>query len=174
MTAITGPRGRVPWQGVIVALIMAGMILAVGLILLGLTGDFLVDWLWFSAVGYSHVFWTTVAAQAAVFLVTFVVTAAVLWANASLALRLAQSPWMHGPTDFEWKEVGVLTLADVLEFMRLRLPWPLVIGVGAGLIAALVAWGEMSNWGLVLRFLYQVPYGLSDPLYSKDVGFYLF
>ena len=174
MTAITGPGRRVPWQGVIVALIMAGMILAVGLILLGLTGDFLVDWLWFSAVGYPHVFWTTVAAQAAVFLVTFVVTAAVLWANASLALRLAQSPWMQRPTDFEWKEVGVLTLADVLEFMRLRLPWPLVIGVGAGLIAALVAWGEMSNWGAFLRFLYQVPYGLTDPLYSKDIGFYLF
>src|SRR5215467_11003127 len=174
MTAIAGPRRRVPWQGVIVALIMAGVILAVGLILLGLTGDFLVDWLWFSAVGYPHVFWTTVAAQAAVFLVTFVVTAAVLWANASLALRLAQSPWMQRPTDFEWKEVDVLRLADVLEFMRLRLPWPLVIGVGAGLIAALVAWGEMSNWGAFLRFLYQVPYGLTDPLYSKDIGFYLF
>jgi uncharacterized protein len=173
-TAITGPRRRVPWQGVVVALIMAGMILAVGLILLGLTGDFLVDWLWFSAVGYLHVFWTTVAAQAGVFLATFVVTAAVLWANASLALRLAQSPWTQRAPDFEWKEVGVLTLADVLEFMRLRLPWPLVIAVGAGLIAALVAWGEMSNWGVFLRFLYQVSYGLSDPLYNKDIGFYLF
>jgi uncharacterized protein len=174
MTAITGPRRRMPWQGVVVALIMAGIILAVGLILLGLTGDFLVDWLWFSAIGYSPVFWTTIGAQAGVFLVTFVVTAVALWVNGSLALRLAKSPWTLRPSDFEWKEVGVLTMADLLEFMRRRLPWPLVVGGSAALIAALVAWGELSNWGVFLRFLYQVPYGLNDPLYGKDIGFYLF
>jgi uncharacterized protein len=174
MTAISGPRQRMPWQGVVVALIIAGIVLAVGLILLGLTGDFLVDWLWFSAIGYAHVFWTTVGAQAGVFLGTFVVTAAALWANGLLALRLARSPRTQRPLDFEWKEVGVLTLADLLELMRSRLPWPLVIGGGSGLIAALVAWGELSNWGALLRFLYQVPYGLNDPLYDKDIGFYLF
>jgi len=38
----------------------------------------------------------------------------------------------------------------------------------------LVAWGEVHNWGVFLRFLYQVPYGASDPLYDKDIGFYLF
>jgi uncharacterized protein len=174
ITAITGPSRRIPWQGVVVALIMAGIILAIGLILLGLTGDFLVDWLWFSAIGYPNVFWTTVGAQAGVFLVTFVVTAAVLWVNGSLALRLARSPWTQRPSDFEWKEVGVLTLADLLEFMRPRLPWPLVIGGSSSLIAALVAWGELSNWGVFLRYLYQVPYGLNDPLYGNDIGFYLF
>jgi uncharacterized protein len=114
-----------PWQGVVVALIMAGIVLAMGLILLGLTGDFLVDWLWFSAIGYSNVFWTTVGAQAGVFLVTFVVTAAVLWGNGSLALRLARSPWTQRPSDFEWKEVGVLTLADLWNLCAFgcRGPW---------------------------------------------------
>jgi uncharacterized protein len=174
MTAITGPGGRTPWQGVVVAIIIAGIILAIGLILLGLTGDFLVDWLWFSTIGYSHVFWTTVGAQAGVFSVTFVASAAVLWVNGSLALRLARSSWTQRPVEREWKEVGVLTLADLLELMRRRLPWPLVIGGGSGLLAALIAWGEISNWGIFLRFLYQVPYGTNDPLYSKDVGFYLF
>ena len=58
--------------------------------------------------------------------------------------------------------------------MRHRLRWPLVIAGGAGLLAALVAWGEVNNWGVFLRFLYQVPYGVSDPLYHKDIGFYLF
>jgi uncharacterized protein len=174
ITAITGPRRRMPWHSVVMALIIAGIILAIGLILLGLTGDFLVDWLWFSAIGYSHVFWTTIGAQAGVFLVTFAVTAAVLWVNGWVALRLAQSPWTQRPSDFEWKEVGVLTLADLLELMRRRLPWSLVIGGSAGLIAALVAWGELGNWGTFLRFVYQVPYGLNDPLYGQDIGFYLF
>jgi uncharacterized protein len=38
----------------------------------------------------------------------------------------------------------------------------------------LVGWGEVHNWGVYLRFLYQVPLGVSDPLYDKDIGFYLF
>jgi hypothetical protein len=46
--------------------------------------------------------------------------------------------------------------------MRHRLPWPLVIAGGASFIAMLVGWGEIHNWGVFLRFLYQVPYGASD------------
>ena len=34
--------------------------------------------------------------------------------------------------------------------------------------------GETGKWDLILRFIYQVPYGQSDPLFGKDIGFYLF
>ena len=36
-----------------------------------------------------------------------------------------------------------------------------------------MAAGEVSHWDTLLRFVYQVPYGQSDPLYEKDIGFYL-
>src|SRR5262245_38824437 len=58
--------------------------------------------------------------------------------------------------------------------MRHRLPWPFVTATGASVLAVLVAWGEVHNWGVFLQFLYQVPYGANDPLYDKDIGFYLF
>jgi hypothetical protein len=32
----------------------------------------------------------------------------------------------------------------------------------------------VSHWDTLLRFVYQVPYGQSDPLYEKDIGFFLF
>ena len=57
---ITGPRRRAPWRGAIVALAVAAAVVLICLILLGLTADFLVDWLWFSTIGYSSVFWTTI------------------------------------------------------------------------------------------------------------------
>ena len=171
---ITGPRRRALWRGGVMALIIAAIVGLICLILLGLTANFLVDWLWFSRVGYSGVFWTTVFAEAEVFSAVFVATAIILWVNGSVASRLARSPWTQRPRDFEWKDAGVATLPDVLEFMRLRLPWPVVVTGGAGLLAALVAWGEVHNWGVFLRFLYQVPYGASEPLYGKDIGFYLF
>src|SRR5262249_8170578 len=68
---------------------------------------------------------------------------------------------------------GAATAADLLELLR-RLPWPRVIAPAAGLLALLVAWGEMHNWDVFLQLLYYVPYGANDPLYDKDIGFYLF
>ena len=167
---ITGPRRRELWRGAVFALIIAGIVGAIGLILLGLTSDFLVDWLWFSAIGYLSVFWTTIGAEAEVFFVVFVATATMLWVNGSLASRFGQPPWMQRPADFEWKRTSVATPPGLLEW----LPWPLVIASGAGLLAVLVAWGEVNNWGVFLRYLYHVPYGANDPLYDKDIGFYLF
>ena len=76
--------------------------------------------------------------------------------------------------EFEWKPTGAATLPEVLEFTRHRLPWPVAIVCGACIIAALVAWGEVNNWDVFLQFLYQAPYGANDPLYSNDIGFYLF
>ena len=134
-------------------LIIAAIVVTICLILLGLTSDLLVDWLWFSAIGYLHVFWTTIGAQAGVFFAVFVATAIILWLNGSLASRFAQPPWTQRPADFEWIPTGIATPPDLREFMRQRLPWPLVIAGGAGLLSVLVAWGEVHNWGVFLRFL---------------------
>ena len=49
---ITGPERRAPWQGAARALIVTAIIFLICLILLGLISGFLVDWLWFSAIGY--------------------------------------------------------------------------------------------------------------------------
>ena len=41
-------------------------------------------------------------------------------------------------------------------------------------LAALIALGEVGSWDIALRFIWQAPYGQSDPLYGKNIGFYLF
>ena len=171
---ITGPERRAPWQGAARALIVTAIIFLICLILLGLISGFLVDWLWFSAIGYFGVFSTTIIAKAEVFFAVFLATAVILWVNGSLAFRFAQSRRKQRAAEFDWKSTGVVTLPDVFEFMRHRLPWSVVVTGGAGLLAVFVARGEVNNWGVLLQFLYQVPYGASDPLYDKDIGFYLF
>ena len=171
---ITGPERRAPWQGAARALIVTAIIFLICLILLGLISGFLVDWLWFSAIGYFGVFSTTIIAKAEVFFAVFLATAVILWVNGSLAFRFAQSRRKQRAAEFDWKSTGVVTLPDVFEFMRHRLPWSVVVTGGAGLLAVFVAWGKVNNWAVLLQFLYQVPYGASDPLYDKDIGFYLF
>jgi uncharacterized protein len=170
---IAGPALNDPRRRVVAGFLIAAMIAGVGLILLGLLGDLLIDWMWFSSIGYSQVFWTTIAAKAAVFFAVFAATAIVLWVNAQLALKKAghRSRLSVG---FDPTLTAAVAPPDAFEFIRERLPWPGVIAAGAGLIALFVAWGETGNWSTVLRYLYQVSYGANDPMYEKDIGFYFF
>ena len=170
---IAGPGPKAPRRSAAVGFIIAAIIVVIGLILLALASDFLVDWMWFSSIGYRQVFWTTIGAKTLVFLVVFAATAAVLWASARLALGLAGRR-TRLPAAFVPTLVAAAAQPDPFEFLRERLPWRSVIAASCGLFALLVAWGEVGNWSVLLRFIYQVPYGTSDPLYDKDIGFYLF
>lgn len=109
MIGISGPRRQAPWRSVAVALIIAAIIVLTCLILMGLTGHVLVNWLWFSAIGYSDVFWTTIIAEAEIFFAVFVATAIILWVNGLLAFRFARSPWTQHPADLGWKRTGLVT-----------------------------------------------------------------
>jgi uncharacterized protein len=91
-----------------------------------------------------------------------------------LALRFARTPWRARHSGMVWRNAGVVTVHDVLEFVRDRLPWSIVIAAAAAILALLVGWGEIHNWEIFLRFLHQVPYGADDPLYGRDIAFYFF
>ena len=52
-------------------------------------GGLLVDWLWFSALGYFEVFRTIIETKVALFLAVFAASAALLWLNGYLAYRFA-------------------------------------------------------------------------------------
>ena len=49
----------------------------------------------------------------------------------------------------------------------LSLPVAVVLGLLAGLAAT-------SAWELVLRAFYGTPFGIADPIFSRDIGFYVF
>src|SRR5262249_54809865 len=128
-----------------------------------------VDWLWFSSVGYLQVFWTSLAAEAAVFGGIFTATAIVLWLNGWVARRLARRRSTPPAT-----VLGLQSPPGPLALLRDRLPWANMIAGSAALLAVFVAASEAGNWPTLLQYLYHVPYGSNDPLYGKDIGFYLF
>ena len=49
----------------------------------------------------------------------------------------------------------------------MSLPVSLVLGLLAGLAAT-------PAWGLVLRVIYATPFGIRDPIFSRDIGYYVF
>jgi uncharacterized protein len=162
-----------PWRrfGVPIAVIVL-------LFALGRISGIVVDWAWFSSIGYPSVFWTVFAAKAALFVVVFAVSSLLLLANASLAYRFASRPRQRLPAVFD---PGVATFrassgpwAGGYALQPSPLVWRLIILVVALVLGLIIAMGESGRWDLVLRFLYQAPYGRSDPLFDKDIAFYLF
>jgi uncharacterized protein len=170
---ITGPERKAPRQSALVGVIIAAIVGAVCLILFGLASDFLVDWLWFSSVGYLQVFWITIGAKAVVFFAVWTGTVVILCLNGWLAVRFAR----RQPTQsvsFVSNLAGNVPPPDLFSVLRDRLPWSRLIAGAAGLLALLVAAAESANWSVFLRFFYHVPYGADDPLFNKDISFYLF
>lgn len=143
------------------------------LIVLALLSDFLVDWTWFSSLGLLTVFWTIVGAKLGLFAAVFVATAAVVWINGAYAARVV-SPRNHLRTVNPWDSLRSNELPAVIERLLRQLPWRPLVRAIAVVVAILVAIGWMSNWNLVLNFLFQAPYGRSDPLFGNDISFYLF
>ena len=86
---------------------IAGVVIFASLIVLGLTSSFLVDWAWFSAVGYLGVFWTILGGKAVLFFAVFVGSAALLSLNGYLAHRFARRRGHVRHLDFEQIARGV-------------------------------------------------------------------
>jgi uncharacterized protein len=153
---------------------LAFVIISAGLIALRSAAEVLVDWFWFSALGYPEVFWTVLRAKVALFLAVIAASFIVLWLNGFVAYRLAERHRRLSPVVTPWGSTGNPTLAAFLARRSWRIPWRSLVAGGALVLAALVALGEASNWAAALRFIRQAPYGKTDPLFGKDIGFYLF
>ena len=151
---IAGPGRKAPGQNAVVGFTIATVVVVICLILLNLASDLLVDWLWFSSIGYLPVFLTSIGAKAVVFFAVLTATAVILWLNGLLAVRFARRQPTQAVAASAWNPTGNMPPPDLFALMRGRLPWPRVIAGGAGLLALLVAAAEAGKWGVFLRFLY--------------------
>lgn len=139
--------------------------LLVGLLLFGgsLLGYY-VDWLWFGEVGARSVFWGLLQARLTLGLVCGALLAAVTYANVALARRLSPLPTLRRGAP-EWQ----LALAG---FARSGLAALVVIGsLFIGALGGLVASASWEDW---IRFRNAQPFGSADPLFHRDIGFYVF
>jgi uncharacterized membrane protein (UPF0182 family) len=143
------------------------IVLVVLIVLFLLGGSFVrayTDWLWFGQVQYSGVFltmlttklWLGGAAAAILFLL--------LWINLRVARRSPHILGFHGR--------NVLAIPDrhlVEPTVNRLLPVAIVV---LSLFAGLVVGNSL--WEQVLLFLNPTDFGLRDPLFDNDLGFYVF
>jgi uncharacterized protein len=122
------------------------------------------DWLWFKEVGFTQVFTTRLTLASWLFLGLGATVFVFLFANLSLAARTA-------PPDVYWELEDQLGLPGraILEPMvrRLLLPVVAVIAFFSGARAS-------AAWETVLVYVNATPFGRGDPLFGRDLGFYIF
>ena len=156
-----------------IVLVAIAALVIVTLILLGMADTFLVDFLWFSSLGYREVFdrivGTQIAIFAAVWFVAFIAIAASGFAAIGESrdrerLRVVRRP----------DEMVEVNLPELIRAFSDRIPWRVLVLVAAAVLAIFPANGEAGGWDVYLKALYGVPFHLGDRSFGHDVGFYVF
>lgn len=140
------------------SLIIVAVLAAIAVIAF-ITAPFWINWLWFGDVGYRSVLMRTYFAQIGIFFVSALIAALLFLTNMRLALR--NSKKFDVGTDNRFGRISNSVIS-----------W-LTIG-GTALIALFAGRYFASRWEEVMLFLNGRAFGVSDPTFNRDVGFYVF
>jgi len=151
-----------PTRSAMGAILFIGILLILMLLWRGI--ELVTDWFWFQEVGYEAIFTVTFVTQmkvAALFGVAFFI---IFYLNLFLANRFSSRGYwvdrnelIHIPP---W-EAGNSPLGPLILF-------------GSLLFSLIAALRGSAQWEGYLRFFNSTPFGVSDPLFNKDIGFYVF
>jgi uncharacterized membrane protein (UPF0182 family) len=118
-----------------------------------------VDWLWFEGIGYEDVYTKRLTTQLILFFGGAAVFLAFFGLNVWFAARYFLTNASESAGDFDLRALRRLVL----------------LGSIAGAIFLAVIFGSIaaSEWDAVLRYLNAEPFGIEDPQFGRDIGFYV-
>ncbi len=116
------------------------------------------DYLWFQHLNLESIFLTRFWARLGVGLAVGIPFAILFWVNTFIAR------WLSIRT--------VLFFSEETLVAQKFVTW--VIWIVGLFLAWLIATAASTNWLLFLRYLNQYPFNLVDPIFNKDIGFYIF
>jgi hypothetical protein len=154
---VPGPGGPGARQAIRVLLGLLVLVLIVFPAMMRLAADLF----WFQEIGYQRVFTTELVTKFLLFVIVAVLAYAVLAINIRVARRGGS------PANVFSGQVPE-SLVDLIERLpRLTTPAALVFAALAGISAS-------AAWMTVLQFLNGAPFGVTDPVFNRDIGFYTF
>ncbi len=114
------------------------------------------DWLWFRSLEYDSVFWRMVRARFGSGMIFGAIAAVVVGVNLWIAGRVTR----HA-LQLDGVPAGVL---------QSRKTYVLIAAVLVFILGNIGA----SQWPVLLRYIYEQPFGAADPIFNREVGFYVF
>ncbi len=147
----------------IIKFIFLGLVLVAAFMGLNWARRFFTDWLWFSGVGYEQVLFVRVTTQVWLYLLAMVVFLGLAAPNLYAAYRNSEaSRWRAG------RELS----PEQYQLARRAMLWigALIILLGAIYLASFVS----AQWETVLRFFNGVSFEETDPVFQKDISFFVY
>ncbi len=132
-----------------------------------------VDWLWFDSLGFGSVFGTALVSKILVTTVAFLFAFAIIYVNLAVARRnvLRDQP---PPVNDEGRSIIYLNPETPWQrWLGARVSGWILLAISlflAFILASIVG----GKWAVVLQYLNSVPFGKTDPVFNKDIGFYVF
>jgi len=124
------------------------------------------DWLWFKNLNFSPVFWTMLLSKFGFGTVVWLFLILIISINVYTAKRLIPKKKPGVTLD---NEVTFITQLGLSSKALNTLLIAFVL-----LLSFIIASKGSNQWDMVLRYLYQQPFGNTDPIFGKDIGFYVF
>ena len=121
------------------------------------------DWYWFQSVGFETVFVKSLVTKIVLSVGAGVVTFAFLYVN----LRFAQRGLVPRPILFSLDRTEARQLDITRLLSRLALPVALFLAFVVGASTSVA-------WLPVLSFLERTPFGITDPIFQRDLSYYVF
>ena len=118
------------------------------------------DYLWYDSLSFSSVFTTRISA----WLALFVVVGLIFWLFLALNVLLARRLEPNG--------LNGTPIAQVAYAFGVRI-MPVILFIGA-IFAFFFGLTAASAWEEVLLFLNQSSFDLTDPIFGRDIGFFIF
>jgi uncharacterized membrane protein (UPF0182 family) len=137
------------------------------LIMLSFFAPYYGDWLWFQNLGFGDVFTTILGAKILVFAVFFSIFAIFVGINITIARRWGRPARV---IKVAGSEQPLTTLGIIFQRPYAGTLWMLIIFV----FAVMMGWSASDSWMTFLQFLHRSPFGVADPIFHQDVGFYVF
>lgn len=156
-------ESRFSGRGRIVVAVLVAVFVVVALSLRGISG-FYTDYLWFDSLDRTDVWGAVLGAKVVLWLIFFAVFFLLLWANLFVADRAAPPLRAPGPEEE--------MLARYHDFIGGRTS--LVRFAVAFVFALLASAGAPSQWEEWLLFTNRQDFGVTDPQFDTDIGFYVF
>lgn len=143
--------------------VLVAVFVVIALSLRGISG-FYTDYLWFDSLDRTDVWGAVLGAKVVLWLIFFAVFFLLLWANLFVADRAAPPLRAPGPEEE--------MLARYHDFIGGRTS--LVRFAVAFVFALLASAGAPSQWEEWLLFTNRQDFGVTDPQFNTDIGFYVF
>ncbi len=121
------------------------------------------DWLWFRQLNFEVVFFTQIVGQIVAFLIGFALMSVIIVVG-------LMSAWRSRPVYLKMPEASPFqAYQQLIENLRrvIMIGLPILIGVFGGLLAS-------RQWETAALWLNGSPFGVTDPQFGLDVGFFVF